>query len=171
MAWIYLILALSFLAVISVVCVVLSIKHRAHKKSKQRSDVGKIMRTTDGYFAGNSANRKKRNVVVLAQRKDDGALAVVKLHRKQDKHTNILKRFLLRARKHPALTADSVTETRVYVGNKTQNPITKGDLTDTGDKLTWWEKFKLKRRAGGNTRKHRRTTRRKLKRWRKHFKK
>lgn len=167
--WLYLILGISAFIALWLLCYAF----KPSSKHRKRSDVGKIMRATDGYFAGNLANRKKRNVVVVAQRKDDGALAVVKLHREQDKHTNILKRFLLRARKHHALTADSVTETRVYIGigKKAKKPIMPRDLSDTGDKLTWWEKLKLKRRAGGNTRKHRRTTRRKLKRWRKHFRK
>ncbi|MCM1296736.1 MAG: hypothetical protein NC311_14455 [Muribaculaceae bacterium] len=159
--------ALTIIAVGLLFSIIKSIR----KTSKKRSDVGKIMRTTDGYFANNPNNKKQRNVVVLDQRADDGALAVVKLHRQKDKHTNILKGFVLKKKKHSALTADSVTETRVYVGTKSKQPIFKGDLTDTKDKLTWREKRNLKRHAGGNTKQHRQTTRHKLKRWHNHFRK
>lgn len=53
------------------------------KPKKQKSDVRKIYKTTDGYLAGNERSKKPRRVAVVKQRKDDGAMAVVKIYSKK----------------------------------------------------------------------------------------
>lgn len=187
--WIYLIFAVLVLIVVGLLCsafkplwLVISSpvlfivwivrKCKARKAGKYRSDVGKIMKTTDGYFANDPKNKKRRFLVVVDQRKDDGAVAVSKLHENKPGRKHILKGFILKPSKHSALAKDTVIDESIEIQkDRNKTPIMPRDLTDTDDKLTWREKRKLKRRAGGSTRKHRRTTRRKLKRWHNHFRK
>ena len=49
------------------------------KAKKTKSDVRKIYKTTDSFFTGRSDIDKTRRVAAVEQRKDDGALAVVKI--------------------------------------------------------------------------------------------
>lgn len=142
---------------------------------KRKSDVGKIYKTTDGYFTQNSKQRKPRNVVVYDQRKDDGALAVSKIYSKDGKSGSAyVEGFTLSATDHPALTEESIVGNQVHIASKDKQgkykPIFKGDLVDTGDQLTKKERRTLKRKGGGAEKKHKKTTKRTLKKWRKHFK-
>lgn len=157
--------------IILIFAVVLIVIKRSKKNKAKKSDVGKIMKTTDGYFAENPKNIKNRNVAVIAQRKKDGAVAVVKLH--EDKpgksQDNLIPGIKLTPQNHPALEKVTVVEKRVYYGTKSRKPIFKGDLTDTGDKLSVKEKKIIDRGAGGSSKKNQKTRKRTTRNWRKGF--
>lgn len=55
------------------------------KPKKNKPAVGNIYKTTDGYFNNKENVKKTRRVAVIDQRKDDGALAVVKIYGKNGK--------------------------------------------------------------------------------------
>lgn len=146
----------------------------------KKKSVRKIYKTTDGYFTARSDIKKPRRVAAIDQRKDDGALAVVKIHSKKDKNGNhYVDKVVLKPEKHCSLTEDSIVESRVYIGVKEETPegktifkpIFERDMSDTGDKLTNRELKNIKKEAGGSTRKNRKTQKTTLKKWRKHFKK
>lgn len=143
------------------------------------SDVKKIYKTTDGYFNGRSDIKKPRNVAVVAQREDDGALAVVKIYSKKGKkRKSYIKRLVLKPKKHSALTEKSLVGKQVFIGVKTKTakgevykPIFKGDMIATDDKLTDREIKKVKRGAGGTSKKNKQTLKNKLEKWLNHFRK
>ncbi len=142
---------------------------------KRKSDKGKIYKTTDGYFTQNPKQKKPRNVVVYDQRKDDGALAVCKIYSKDGKSgPAYVDGFTLSAADHPALTKESIVGNQVLIATKdaqgNYKPIFKGDLVDTGDKLTKKEHRALKKKGGGATKKYKKTTKKKIKKWKRHFK-
>ena len=57
-------------------------------KRKKKSSVGKIYKTTDGNLGNQSPkNRKPRNVVAVEQRKSDGAIAVAKIRKKENRNS------------------------------------------------------------------------------------
>lgn len=148
------------------------------KRKEHDSDIKKIFKTTDGQFTGRSDITKPRNVAVMEQREDDGALALVKIYsKKKKKGKSFIRRLVLKPKKHTALTEDSIVGTRVIVGIeiKTENgkefkPIFKGDLTATDDELTDRELKKVRRGAGGRTKKNKQTLKEKIAKWRNHFK-
>lgn len=142
------------------------------KVSKER----KIMETTDGYFTQNDKITKKRLVVIVKQRKRDGALAVAKIHTPEGKNPdNFVQGVVLKANEHSSLKQDSVVNKHVVVGtkgaDKTYKPIYYRDFTDTGDKVTKNDQRKILKGAGGKNKQHQKTEKTKIKRWQKGFKK
>ena len=151
-------------------------KKSGTKQKKQKSDVRKIYKTTDGYFTRSDKNTKPRRVAVVKQRKDDGAMAVVKIYSKKDKSGKAyVEKLVLKPENHSSLTEDSIVGRRVYVGTKNKSgeytPIFKGDLQETDDKLTRREHCIVMRQAGGATKQNRKTLKKTLGAWKKHFKK
>ena len=143
---------------------------------KKGTDVRKIMKTTDGYFTKNYKIKKPRTVAVVMQRKDDGALAVVKIHSAEGKgREHFMEGIVLKADKHTALTEDSVVGKHIIVGTKDANkkfsPIYARDLVDTQDKITSKERRKILKGVGGKDKKHHKSEMEKVKRWKKRFKK
>lgn len=146
------------------------------KSGKPKSDVRKIYKTTDGYLAGNERSKKPRRVAVVKQRKDDGAMAVVKIYSKKDKSGKAyVEKLVLKPENHSSLTEDSIVGRRVYVGIKNKageyTPIFKGDMQSTSDALTKKEHRSVMKQAGGETKKNRKTLKKTLGAWKKHFKK
>ncbi len=144
------------------------------KNRRNRVKKGDIMKTTDGFLRGNPDNTKERRVVVFDKRKDDGALAVSKIHKKRGQNpNNYIQNLDLQPNKHSSLTETSVIEKRVVFGLKDKNnnytPIFIRDLQKTNDKLNFVERYKHKKGAGGDTRQHKRTLKNTTKRWKKHF--
>lgn len=139
------------------------------KRTKKSSDVKKIYKTTDGMFTGRPDIDKPRRVATVAQRKDDGALAVVKIYSKKDRNGKAyIDKLVLKPEEHTSLTEESIVGSKVLVGVKvkTKNgeefkPLFRGDLVDTGDRLTTKEHKAVKKgvRNKGT-----------VKKWRKHFK-
>ncbi len=146
------------------------------KKSKG-SDVRKIYKTTDGYFTGNDKIKKPRRVAVIHQRKDDKALAVAKIYSKKGKEgkEGYIPGLTLTPQNHSSLAEDSIVGKQLHIGNKgvdnIYNPIFPRDLISTEDKLTKKEHRTISKKAGGTTRKNRATNKRKIKAWKKHFRK
>ena len=141
-------------------------KAAGKKKSvKPKSDVRKIYKTTDGYFTRSDKNTKPRRVAV-----------VVKIYPKKDKSGKAyVEKLVLKPENHSSLTEDSIVGRRVYVGTKNKSgeytPIFKGDLQETDDKLTRREHCIVMRQAGGATKQNRKTLKKTLGAWKKHFKK
>lgn len=151
-------------------------KKSGTKQKKQKSDVRKIYKTTDGHLAENERSKKPRRVAVVKQRKDDGAMAVVKIYSKKDKSGKAyVEKLVLKPENHSSLTEDSIVGRRVYVGTKNKSgeytPIFKGDLQETDDKLTRREHCIVMRQADGATKQNRKTLKKTLGAWKKHFKK
>lgn len=145
---------------------------------KKKKDVGKIYTTTDGYLSNKPYIKKKREVAAVDQRKDDGALAVVKIYSKKNKDGKaFIDKLVLRPQEHSSLTEDSIVGKQIYIGIKstdkagkaTFKPIFTRDLRETNDKLTKREQKIVKKGIKGNSSKDakiRKTTR---KRWHNHF--
>ena len=150
-------------------------KKKRRKPKKPKSAVRKIYKTTDGYLSGRADIKKPRCVAVIDQRKDDGALAVVKIFSKKNKQgKNFLKKPVLKPEKHPSLTEPSIVGKQVHIGVKQGNtftPIQERDLKPTGDKLTFWEKLLILLGIRGKTKAHRKTHKAKMKKWHNHFRK
>lgn len=145
------------------------------KPIKNKVKRGDIMKTTDGFLRDNPTYKKDRPVVVYAKRKDDGALAISKIHRKNGKNPqNYIHNLDLEPQKHTSLTDVSVIEKRVIFGVKDKNnnykPILSSDLTKTNDKLGFKERHRYKKGAGGDTEKNKQTLKNTTKKWEKHFK-
>lgn len=140
------------------------------KAKKTKSDVRKIYKTTDGFFTGRSDIDKTRRVAAVEQRKDDGALAVVKVYSKKGKDGKAyIDKLVLLPDEHSSLTEESIVGTKLYVGVKEKTkagerfkPIFRGDLTETDDALTKKEHKAVKRGI---------RNKKTVKRWKKHFKK
>lgn len=133
----------------------------------RKKDVGKIYTTTDGYFADNPRNKKKRHVVVVDQRKRDGAIAVSKLHSQKEGQKGCINNLVLSPKKHAALTKDTVVERRVIHGVKRDGkhkPIYQNEFSPTKSRLGLFEFLRVKKGVGGRTRREKsiyRSTRRK----------
>ena len=147
---------------------------------RRKKDVRKIYLTTDGLFNSRPEIKKPRRVAAIDQRRDDGALAVVKIHSKKDKNGNhYVDKVVLKPENHCSLTEDSIVESRVYIGVKEKTPEGKiiykpifgRDMSGTRDSLTKRELKKIKKEAGGAIGKNRKTLKTTLKKWRKHFRK
>lgn len=148
------------------------------KKSKQKSSVGKIYKTTDGNLGGDKSNKKPRKVIAIEQRKSDGAIAVTKIHKKEGKDPKDRSRYIqdveLDPRKHPSLKEPSIVEKRAIFGRKDETgykPIHERDLDDTGDKLKGKELRKVRKGIQNDDPKHRKTYNKTKRRWKKGFKK
>ncbi len=150
-------------------------KGNTGKRKRYKSAVRKIYKTTDGYLSGRADIKKPRRVAVIDQRKDDGALAVVKIYSKKDKQGKaFLKRPVLKPKKHPSLSEPSIVGKKVHIGSKdgaTYKAIYKGDLRETGDKLTIWERLLILFGVRGKTKGQKKAHKTKMKKWRNHFKK
>ena len=148
-------------------------------RKKKKSDVKKIYKTTDGIFTGRADIDKPRRVAAIEQRKDDGALAVVKIRSRQGKGgKSYITGLVLKPENHISLTEDSIVERRVYIGIKVETeegvafkPIFRGDLSETGDQLTSKELRKVRKGVGGAAKQHKKTHKRKMRLWHRHFKK
>lgn len=141
-----------------------------------RSSVRKIFETIDGFFTQNPKISKRRRVAVIKQRKDDGALAVVKIYSQDEKKTGqqYINGMVLSPKKHKSLTKDSIVGSKAIVGTKSKDgkfaPIYKSDLTPTGDKLTRKEHHTIMENLGGGNPQHKQTNENLLDKWDKHFK-
>lgn len=141
---------------------------------------GRIYKTTDGYLSGRSDIKKPRNIAAIEQRKDDGALAVVKVYSRKGKEQklkegkNYIPKLVLKPKKHAALKKDSIVGRQVIVGVKQGNgkppkSIFPGDLEKTQDKLTKKELKKIQAEVQNDNPKNRAHHEAKMKKWRKHF--
>ena len=144
------------------------------KLKNTRVKPGDIMKTTDGFFARDKANKKPRHVVVYDKRKDDGALAISKIHTKEtQKPGNYIENLDLKPNRHSSLKNVSVIEKRVVFGIKDSNnnhkAIYASDLQKTKDKLNCVERRKHLRGAGGDTPKNKETLKNTTKKWKEHF--
>ncbi len=151
------------------------------KKSKQKSSVGKIYITTDGFFSGKPNKGKNRRIAVIDQRKDDGAVAVVKIASKEGKESKIGKDYIpdlvLSPKKHKSLSQDSIVQRKAHIshGKSTEphQPIYPSDLSKPKkrDKLKKKELKTVLREVGNDTPEHRKTHENTMKKWKNHFKK
>lgn len=162
---------------------------RAVKRRREEKDnapdpkpdkTGRIYKTTDGYLSGRSDIKKPRNIAAIEQRKDDGALAVVKVYSRKGKEQklkegkNYIPKLVLKPKKHAALKKDSIVGRQVIVGVKQGNgkppkSIFPGDLEKTQDKLTKKELKKIQAEVQNDNPKNRAHHEAKMKKWRKHF--
>ena len=144
---------------------------------RKKKVVKKIYKTTDGIFNGRDDIRKPRPVAVVDQR-DDGALAVLKIHTKKGKDGKMyIDKLVLTPSKHSSLTEDSILEKRVYIGitkkgeGNVHLPIYSRDLEDMNDELTQKEYRQVMKGLKGDTRDKKNKHKKKMKKWHKHFKK
>lgn len=141
----------------------------------KNSDVGKIFITTDGFFNDKPHIKKPRRVVAVHQRKDDGAVAVSKIHSKEEKKGNAyIENVVLLPEEHPSLTKESIVSSSVIFGVKkkdgTYKALYKSDFNDTNDKLSKKEIRKVQKNVQSDTKQHRKTYKRTVKKWKNHFK-
>ena len=97
-------------------------------RKKKKTDVKKIYKTTDGIFTGRADIDKPRRVAAIEQRKDDGALAVVKIRSRKGKGG------------------------KSYITGLVLKP-------------------KVRKGVGGAAKQHKKTHKRKMRLWHRHFKK
>ena len=145
-------------------------------KKKKRNNEGKIYQTTDGFFYDNNIKRnKKKRLVVAVNQRDDGALAVAKIHSKKGKKDkNYIKGVKLIPKDHPSLTEESVVSNRIIWGIKKNDKylsVYPEYLKITEDNLSKKELRKVKRKINGKSLKYRISYKRTLKKWNNHFKK
>lgn len=142
---------------------------------KKKSDIRKIYKTTDGYLGGRHDIKKPRLVAVIDQRKDDGALAVVKIYSKRNKEGKaFLKKPVLKPKRHSSLTEPSIVGKKMHIGvkvNETYKPIVARDMKPTGDKLTFCERLLILFGVKGKTKEQKKAHKTKIKKWRRHFRK
>lgn len=151
-------------------------KSKAKKTSGKKSDVRKIYKTTDGYFTQDAKNKKPRSVAVIKQRKDDGAIAVCKIHSKEGKdEKRKVQGLVLSPKKHKSLKVDSVVSSNPIVATKGKDGKFKAiharDFEPTKDKLNKKEHRHIMENLGGGIEKHKATNAKLLKDWENHFKK
>ena len=143
-------------------------------KRKKRNDEGKIYQTTDGFFYDNNIKRnKKKRLVVAVNQRDDGAVTVAKIHSKNGKNEkNYIKGLILKPNDHSSLSTDSVISIRNILGvrrNGLKYPIYPDNLTKTSDELSKREIMIVKKKIGGKNFKERKTYKKTLRKWKKHF--
>lgn len=156
-------------------------KKKDDKKNKSlTSVVGEIFKTTDGFFDGKPHITKPRRVTATEQRQDDGAIVVAKIMSKKNKESKIGKEYIpdlvLNPKDHPAITEESIVESRVRIGvkrkgNSKKMPIYPSDLERTGDKLSESEIKKVREGVQNDTPQHRETHNKTIKNWHNHFEK
>ena len=156
-------------------------RKRDGTKTRKKNAVGQIYKTTDGVLSGNGRVKKKRRVAVVEKRKDDGALAVVKIYKKTGKEEKqkegktYIPNLTLTPKKHKSLTEDSIVGRKVFFGKKGEDGKYKAfypmDLIDTEDKLTRKELKRIKKEVHNDTPQHRALYERKKEDWENHFKK
>ncbi len=155
-----------------------SVKTPAKTAKKKGAAVRKIFKTTDGYLSGRPKIKKPRNVAAVKQRRKDGAVALVKVYSEEGKEDKIGKNLIpnlkLTPDKHSSLTKSSVVGRQVIIGIKDGEgfkPILTRDLTATNDKLSRKELRAVLKGVHNDTKQHRKTYKKKLRNWRKGFKK
>lgn len=155
-------------------------KKKDNDNKTLKSVVGEIFKTTDGFFGKRTDIKKARNVAVVGQRDDDGAVAVAKISKKRGKENKIGKTFIpdlvLKPEDHPALTEESIVNRQVIVGVSREGAakprsIFPDDMQSTGDSLTKKELQKVQEEVHNDDPKHRESYKKKMEKWRKHFKK
>lgn len=140
------------------------------KVTKKKGEVRKIYKTTDGFFTQNPNIKKKRRVAVIDQRKKDGALAVTKIYSKEGRSGKAyVDKVVLKPEKHSSLTKESIVGSQVIIGTKSFNKkyaaIYKSDLEATGDRLTKKEHRSIKKAVHNDTKGHRKTYKKKMRKW------
>lgn len=139
----------------------------------KKKDLGKIYKTTDGIFNGREDIKKSRPVIVVDQR-DDGAVAIVKIHSQKGKGGKMyIEKLVLKPANHKALNEDSIVEKTIHLGRKSNGgyiPIFVSDLVDMDDGLTRSELHKVKKGVKGKKIKQKRKHKKKMKKWHNHFK-
>ena len=154
-------------------------KKKTHKKAtKRKGDIRKIYKTTDGFFTQNPNIKKQRRVAAISQR-DDGAVAVVKIYKKEGKdpkNPRFVQDFTLTPKKHKSLDQDSLVDANVHIGRsqkidgkKKYSPIMPYELSPTKDRLTKKEYQTIMEGLGGGVEQHKKTNKDKLKNWKNHF--
>lgn len=137
-------------------------------------DVRKIYQTTDGYFNDRLDIKKTRKVAVIHQR-DDKAVVVVKLYSKKNKVGNAyIENLVLYPEKHKSLSEETLIGNSLIYGksvNGKKHKIDPNDFTYTEDKLTHTEYHKIRCKVNADTRQHKKTRNKTIKRWKSHFKK
>lgn len=161
--------------IIEIILLVIFVIMYRKRTKKKKPDVGKIYTTTDGYLASNIRNKKKRIVAVVDQR-DDKAVAVAKIYSKKDKNNkNCIEKVVLSPSDHSSLTVDSLVGKRIIIGRENEKgkkvPIYTSELSSTKDYLTKKEFTQIKRNLGGKKIRNKITTKKKMRKWHKHFKK
>ena len=138
-----------------------------------RATVGDIFKTTDGYFKGKPWISKTRRVIVILQRKDDGAVIVAKISKKRGKEAKIGRDYIpdliLSPTDHPSLTEDSIVGRINDQGELEYQAILPSNLEATGDRLTRRELRKVKKEVRNACKAHRKAYKKTVKQWKKHF--
>ena len=138
----------------------------------RKSDVGKIYKTTDGYFFGRSDIKKPRHIAVIHQRKDK-AVAVVKLYgKKEKKGKSYIKNIVLNPKKHKALKEDTIVGNSIILGkkiNKKKMPLYTNEFKYVQDKLSFSEYLNIRLKVNADTQQHKKTRNDTLKKWKNFF--
>lgn len=165
----------AILIMIIVINLTIAVVHKRKKKSAI-NDVGKILKTIDGYFNDRPDIDKSRRIAVIEKRKDDGAIAVVKIYSQKGKSGKAyIANLVLTPEEHKSLTENSIVGSQVIIGVKQKNgsfkPIFTRELTETEDELSSDELKAVKKGVHNDTPKHKRTYKNRMSRWRRHFRK
>ena len=153
-------------------------KAKGKKRTKKRGAVRKIYKTTDGYFTHNPNIKKKRRVAAISQR-GDGAVAVVKIYKMEDKdpkNPRFVQNFKLTPKEHKSLDRDSLVDANVHIGRtqkidgkKKYSPIMPYELLPTKDRLTKKEYQMIMEGLGGGVEQNKKSNENKLKNWKNYF--
>lgn len=151
-------------------------RYYAKKNQKSRDETSaerRIYKTTDGYFSFRADIKKPRRVAVIHQR-DDGAIAVVKIYSKKNKSGDAyIPGVVLKTNNHSSLSENSIVGNKLIYGRKDKKQIKAmypDELTDTQDKLLYSEYLKIKRKVNADTKEHKKSRDKTIKRWKNHFK-
>lgn len=138
----------------------------------------KIYKTTDGYLDNRPRNKKPRHVVVVDER-DDGAIAVSKIHSLEGKNTTSgVKNLILKPKKNRlTITEESFVENKVYISRKIKEEdkinyqlFYPRNFRETNDKLSLLEFAKLKHNLQNDNQHQKKAYKSKMKKWKNHFK-
>lgn len=160
---------------VAILIIIFGVAVWVHKRKKKSAD-GKIYKTTEGFLGDYPLNKKRRRVAVVEQREDDGAVAIVKIFSKKGRNGKaFIANLILTPEEHKSLTENSIVGSQVIIGIKQKNgtykPIFTRELTETGDALTEEEMEAVKKGVHNDTPQHRETYKKRMKRWRRHFRK
>lgn len=145
-------------------------------KKNEKSVIGKIYKTTDGFLDGKPHIKKPRRIVVLKQRNSDYAVGVSKIFsKKEKKNKNIIQNVVLNPKNHKSLDQKSVVGSRIIIGKKNKNgnyePFYVSNFRDLNDRLSKRELSKIKKNRLKQSKSIQKTTNKKIKNWNNHFKK
>lgn len=166
---------IELIAIIVLIVILLFLIIRHFYLKKKKPNVGKFYKTTDGFFTNSDHITKPRTIVVVDQRTDDQAIAVSKIYSKKNRSGNAyIPDLVLHPEDHPSLTEDSIVGKSVHVavkiGKDDYKAFSSRDFEPLDDKLSNEEMNKVKKGIGGTDKKNKKTTKRKLKNWKRHFK-